>query len=302
MSTQLANSQNVLAILGDGYSIAITPDAIAIRDGVVNEAKKIIAVTDAASCETAQSRIKSLAELRIGAEKSREIVKRPVIALGKEIDGIAKDYTAEVHVQEARLSGLVNEYAREQQRIQREAQLAAERERQRIERERHEAAVAAQQEQMRIERERMEAERKTHEAEMARLRAEAAQSDEAQAVARQKQEAALAEQRATEYRLRAAQATAEAEAYAARQREQAAAQAARIAAEAATATPAGVSEQVDFEVIDVHAFAVKFPQLVTFIPKRAEILAALKKSYAKNGKLPEVPGLRVFQNLRVRGR
>jgi hypothetical protein len=71
---------------------------------------------------------------------------------------------------------------------------------------------------------------------------------------------------------------------------------------AAPAMPVGAKEEIDFEVVDAHAFAAKFPQFVTITVKRAEVIAALKKSYAAKGKLPEVAGLRVFQNLRVRTR
>ena len=44
----------------------------------------------------------------------------------------------------------------------------------------------------------------------------------------------------------------------------------------------------------------KFPQLCRIEVKRADVLAALKKSFERNGKLPEVAGLRVFQNLKIK--
>ena len=147
------------------------------------------------------------------------------------------------------------------------------------------------------EREAMEAERRVHEAEMARMRAEASQSDEAQAKARQAQETALAEQRAAEARLKAAQ----------EQAERDAAEASRKAAEVAAVPvapvlPAGVKEEVDFEVTDAALLLAKFPQFCEIVVKRAPLLAALKKSFEAKGKLPEVPGIRVFQNLKVKGR
>ena len=291
-------STAALAILGDGYQIQITPEAERQKATILTAARAVVAVTDTDSCDIAQSRLRSLASVRTAVESSRKIVKAPVIDLGKRIDGIAADFVADVVAEEARLSGLVTEYAREQQRIQREAELAAEQERQRVERERHEAEMSAQREAARIERERQAAERAAHEAEIARLKAEAAQSEEGQQAARVAQEKALAAQREAEARAESARRQAEADAAAAREREEAA----RIAAAAVLAAPApaGVREEIDYEVEDILAFVAKFPQLCRIEPKRAEVLAALKKSFERNGKLPEVAGLRVFQNLKIK--
>ena len=291
-------STNALAILGDGYQIQITPEAEKQKATILTAARAVVAVTDADSCDIAQSRLRSLASVRTAVESSRKQVKAPVIDLGKRIDGIAADFVADVVAEESRLSGLVTEYAREQQRIKREAELAAERERQRVERERHEAEMAAQREAARIEQERQAAERAAHEAEIARLKAEAAQSEEGQRAAREAQEKALAAQREAEARAEAARRQAEADAAAAREREEDA----RIAAAAVLAAPApaGVREEIDYEVDDILAFVAKFPQLCRIEPKRADVLAALKKSFERNGKLPDVAGLRVFQNLKVK--
>lgn len=292
------STTNALAILGDGYQIEITPEAEKQKATIIQAARAVVAVTDADTCDIAQSRLRSLASVRTAVESSRKIVKAPVIDLGKRIDGIAADFVADVVAEEARLSGLVTEYAREQQRLKREAELAAEQERQRVERERHEAEMAAQREAARIERERQAAEKAAHEAEIARLKAEAAQSEEGQRAARVAQEKALAAQREAEVRAESARRQAEADAAAAREREEAA----RIAAAAVmvAAAPAGVREEIDYEVEDILAFVAKFPQLCRIEPKRADVLAALKKSFERNGKLPEVAGLRVFQNLKVK--
>jgi hypothetical protein len=291
-------STTALAIIGDGYQIQITPEAEKQKATIINAARAVVAVTDADSCDIAHSRLRSLASVRTAVESSRKLVKAPIIDLGKRIDGIAADFVAEVIAEEARLSGLVTEYAREQQRIKREAELAAEQERQRVERERHEAEMVAQREAARIERERQAAERAAHEAEIARLKAEAAQSEGGQRAAREAQERALAAQREAEARADAARRQAEADAAAAREREEAA----RIAAAEAVAAsaPSGVREEIDFDVLDILAFVAQFPQLCRIEPRRADVLAALKKSFERNGKLPEVAGLRVFQNLKIK--
>ena len=290
-----------LVLRGHGYEALVSPTAAEQKRIIVAAARAVVAVTDMATCDLAQSRLKSLATIRTSVESSRKLVKAPVIDLGKRIDGIAADFVAEVIAEESRLSGLVAEYAREQQRIQREREMEAERERQRVERERHEAEMAAQREAARIERERQAAERAAHEAELARLRAEAAQSEEGQRAAREAQERAVAAQREAEARAEAARRQAEADAEAARRRE-AEAEAARQTALAVQTVPDGVKEEIDFEVVDVLAFVGKFPQLCRIEPKRAEVLAALKKSFDRHGKLPDVPGLRVFRNMKVKGR
>lgn len=292
-------STNALAILGDGYQIAITPEAERQKATIIEAARRVVAVTDADTCDLAQSRLRSLASVRTAVESSRKQVKAPVLELGKRIDGIAAEFVADVIAEETRLSGLVAEYAREQQRIAREAREAAERERIRIEREEHERKMEALRKEQEAERQRMEEERRKHEAEMERLRAARAQDAEAEAEARRREEAAAAAQREAAAKAEAARIEAEqAEARARQEREAAERQAAALAAP----TPAGVKEEIDFEVVDGHLFAAKFPQLVTIIPRRADILAALKKSFARNGKLPDVPGLRVFQNMKVKGR
>lgn len=286
-----------IAILGEGYTISVTPAAEQQKQIVLEAARKVVAVTDQDSCDIAQARMKGLAAIRNAVEASRKEVKKPVLDLGTKIDGIAKEFVADVVFEESRLSTLVADYAREQQRIAREAREAAERERQRIEREEHEQKMAALRAEQEAERQRMAAERAAHEAEMQRLAAERNADAAAQAEAEAKAAQARREQEEATRRAQAAQAEQErAAAVAARAAEQAAAQV------AIPALPTGVSETIDYEVVDIHAFAAAFPQLVTITPKRAEILAALKRSHAKKGVLPQPAGLRVFQNLKPRSR
>lgn len=293
-------STTAIAILGDGYQIAVTPEAEAQKQVILDAARKVVAVTDNDTCAIAQSRLRSLGSVRTAVESSRKQVKAPVLELGKRIDGIASEFVADVVAEETRLSGLVAEFAREQQRKQREAAEAAEKERLRIEREEHERKLAAMRAEQEAERQRMEAERAAHAAEMERLRASREKDAEAEAEARQREAEAAAAQREAAAKAEAARIAAE-EAAAKADRERQEAEAARAAAVAAP-TPAGVREEIDFEVVDIVAFVAKFPQLCRIEPKRAEILAALKKSFAAKGRLPDVPGLRVFQNLKVKAR
>jgi chromosome segregation ATPase len=285
-----------LAILGDGYTITVTPAAEQQKQTIIEAARRVVAVTDQDTCDLANARIKALASVRNAVEKSRTEVKAPVIELGRKIDGIAKDFVSDVIAEESRLSALVADYAREVQRKAREEREAAERERQRIEREEHERKMEALRAEQEAERKRMQAEREAHEAEMARLAAERNADAEAQARA----EAAAAEaRRAQEEATRRAQ---EAQAEQERAAREAAERAAAVAVPATPALPTGVKEEVDFLVEDIAAFYTKFPQFCEVTVKRAEVLKQIKKSLAKNGVLPKVPGLKIFQNIKPKAR
>lgn len=284
-----------LTISGGGYAVSISEAATKGRDRIVEASKRIVAVTDPDSLSLAQRAMKALAGIRISVDKSREKAKKPILEAGRFVDGLAKDFVGVVITEEARLSGLVNEHVREEQRKAREAAEAAERERRRIEQEEHERRMAALRAEQEAERQRMEAERKKHEAEIAALRAQQAEDHAKAEEERRRAEQAAAAQREAAERAEAARIQAEEAA------RQAAAQQAQLV-QAPVELPDGVKEEVDFEVVDALEFVNAFPQLVTIIPKRAEIIAALKKSHAKRGSWPDVPGLRIFTNLKVRGR
>lgn len=286
-----------LILRGRGYETLASPSAIDQKRLIIDAARKVVAVTDQDSFDIAQGRLKSLANLRNAVEKSRTEVKAPVLELGRRIDQVAKDFSAEIVTEEARLSGLVREFVIEQQRREREAREAAERERRRIEQEEHERKMAAFRAEQEAERQRMAAERAQHEAEMQRLRAQ--QSSDAAAQRAAEERAAAAHRAQEEARQRAEQAQRDAEAAAAEAKRQAEAAAAAVTV---SAPVAGVNEEVDYEVTDAAAFYAGFPQFCEITVKRAPLLAALKKSLAAKGKLPTVPGLRVFTNVKVRGR
>lgn len=287
---------NALVILGEGYSLQVSPTAEEQKRNILARTAAILTVIDQPSLEQAQRELKTLSLMRNWVEKGRVAVKAPVLELGKQIDQTAKDFLGDIITEEARLSGLATEYVREEQRKAREAAEAAERERQRIAREQHEKEMAELRKQREAEEARMAAERATLEAERRELAAQRAKDDAAAEQARREAAEAQARANAAERdRLDAIRREQEALAESRRQQE-------AVTAEVAAPQLAGVSEVIDFEVLDVHAFAAKFPQLVTITPKRAEILAALKRSFDTKGKLPDVVGLRVFTNTKVKGR
>ena len=295
MSTDTTET-NALVILGDGYQLSVSPSAEEQKRSILARTAAILTVIDKPSLETAQRELKTLGLMRSWVEKGRVAVKAPVLELGKKIDQTAKDFLGDIITEEARLSGLATEYVREEQRKAREAAEAAERERQRIDREEHERQMAELRKQREAEEARMAAERAELEAQRRQLEAERAKDEAAAAQARREAEAA-AERAAQAEREKQEAIRREQEALAESRRQQQA-----VTAEVAAPDLAGVSEVIDFEVVDIAAFYSKFPQLCEITLKRAEILTALKKSEAKNGRLPDVPGLRVFKNTKVRGR
>jgi hypothetical protein len=285
-----------LAILGEGYTITVTPAAEEQKKTIIEAARRVVAVTDQDTCDLANARIKALASVRNAVEKSRTEVKAPVIELGRKIDGIAKDFISDVITEESRLSALVADYAREVQRKAREEREAAERERQRIEREEHERKMEALRAEQEAERQRMQAEREAHERKMEALRAE--QNADAEAQARAEAAAAEARRQQEEATRRAQEAQAEQE----RATREAAERAAAVAVPATPSLPTGVTETVDFTVEDAAEFYANFPQFCEITVKRAEVLKQIKKSLAKNGVLPKVPGLKIFQNIKPKSR
>lgn len=276
-------SENTALILsGDGYNLAIAPEAEALKAELLQHSALIVEVKDATASDTARNQIKKLAAMRNLVEKSRNTVKAPVIKIGKDIDDKAKEFVSEIAAEEDRLKLCVADFAAE-----------VERERQRILREMEakrqaEAKAAAEAEAARIKAE-QEATHAAFLAEQARKAAEAKmwEEDEAEA-AKAKEEAAKAEEAARLAQVEQDRLAAE-----------------RAAAAAVVTVPvfvpqaaAGTKMVPDFEVLNIDALYQYSALLVTMEPRRSEILALIK-SLTKDGALPEIPGLRVFEKVAV---
>jgi uncharacterized membrane protein YqiK len=271
------STNTALILSGSGYELAIAPEAEAQKAELLKHSALITEVRDASASDAARNQIKKLAAMRNLVEASRKQVKEPVLKIGKDIDSKAADFVAEIVAEEKRLTGHVGEFAAE-----------VERERQRVLREMEEKRRAEEKARQEAEAARLKAEQEAAHAaflaEQARKAAEAKEweEDEAQA-AKAREEAATAEAAA-----KAAQAEQDRIAAAA-------------AAAAAPAVPVFVPQAVagtkmvpDFEVLNIDALYAYSASLVTMEPKRSEILALIK-SLTKDGNLPEIPGLRVFE-------
>jgi hypothetical protein len=138
-------TNEALILSGQGYEIEISPDALARREEIVSAAAAIVQVTDNEESSIAARHVRNLAAIRIETEKCRKAIKEPVLAVGKKIDQVAKDFLKEVDAEEARLRKCIESHATEQARIKAEKEAEERRiaEEARAAREAAEAAAAA---------------------------------------------------------------------------------------------------------------------------------------------------------------
>lgn len=230
-------------------SVSISPKAEDTKQAALAEARDITTVNDEFAMACATDALRNLKQLTKEVEDARKAVKAPVLDLGRTIDGLAKEFLAEVEQESIRVNKLLNAYAAEQRRIQMEA----ERKRQEEERRQREAAEKA-------ERERLAAEAAARKAEEDR-------------------QAAFDEHEESQAKAQAAKATQEA-AEAARQAEEArkAQEAARQQIAPSFEKPKGMAIKTvkRFELTDIHALYAARPDLVRMEVNASAINAALR--------------------------
>lgn len=90
--------------------IAIAPEARELRDKLLVEIRDITAVSDAFDADVAVDVMKRATQLSRGIESDRSTVKAPVLALGKKIDALAKEITAEIDGEIGRVSRVLGAY------------------------------------------------------------------------------------------------------------------------------------------------------------------------------------------------
>ncbi len=132
-----------LILSGSGYEIEIAPDAIERRAELITAATTIAQVTNEDESHQASFHLRKLAALRIEVEKARKAVKEPVLAVGKRIDTAAKEFLAQVDLEEGRLRKLIGAHATEQARIRADKEAAERRAAEEARRAREEAEAAA---------------------------------------------------------------------------------------------------------------------------------------------------------------
>ncbi len=266
---QLELSTAPLELEGDGWKIIATPAAEKQKKQILLHSAKIKLVDSDSTTEIARHSLRNLASFRQTLEKTRKDVKEPVLELGRKIDARAKEFGQEVLEEEARVSGLISDYAREMEMRRRQAEEDAKR-------------LAD------------EAERKEREAEEARIAAEQLEMQRFQEMEDGKRKAA------EKLRLEALRATQAAEA--AERAEEEARKKAMAASMASMAEPVkGTKATLDYEILSIEDLYAGAPHLVTLQPKRREILEWLAKQ-AERGLPIGLPGLKIIENFKTSSR
>lgn len=271
---------NTLILSGSGYELSIAPEAEALKAELLKHSALIIEVRDPNAAAAASNQIKKLAAMRNAVEKSRKMVKEPVLKVGKDIDTKATDFVTELVTEEKRLSIAVGNYAAE-------VEVA----RQKLLREMEEKRRAEEAEARRIEQERIKAEEQRIAAELA---AEEAKR-KANAAFMAEEDDGKAEEAAKIAAEHAAMAKAESERIAAEQ--EAARQQALVPVFVPQATT-GVKFEWDFQVDDAHQVYAFAASLVELSVKRSDTLAMIKR-LAENGQTPCIPGLTIEKKAKV---
>jgi len=285
------NEDKTLVLAVGGYELSITPHAERVKLGLLQQAALIISIDTPEACNVARIGLKELAAFRLDLERSRKLVKEPVLKLGKDIDTKAAEFGSEVEAEEERIKKLVADFAAEQERQRRQAEedaRKAKEEAERLKREAEQAEIDRQRAELEAERLKLEQEKKqliaaqspaaavTGGGFLAKRRAEAEQRHLAE-------QAAAAGQRSVELK---------------EQAEEQAAMASDAALASTLPAVAGVKPMLDFTVVDVAALYRHAPHLCTLIPNRSAILAALKQMQNAN-LTTEIPGLQVREVFKV---
>jgi hypothetical protein len=134
---------HALTLLGDGYDVAISPDAYERRDITIAAATVIRSVASNAESAEATFALTKLANLRLEVERARKAVKEPVLAVGRKIDEAARDFIGEVVSEEQRLKSMIEAHAADVARRRAELEAAERRAAQEALRAKEEADRAA---------------------------------------------------------------------------------------------------------------------------------------------------------------
>lgn len=233
-------SRDLLVLSGvSGARLEITADALALKEQALGTSRAIVAVTDSDSQSVAAAALSTLKGLLKQLEASRTEIKRPVLDLGKDIDGIAQQYAKEINEEAARLNSAIQDHYRaEREKAERERKMA----------------------------EQLEAKRRAKAAEEARLAEEQRRAAEAEALkAKSESEAAYLDAKAAEAAKLAEEAKAKAEAPSEVQ---------HVAPQKAEKMT--VRMVWKHRVIDIAALLAARPEFVSLEPKTAAINAEIR--------------------------
>jgi len=107
----------------NGVTIEIIAEAEQMKIEALMSSKGIQTVDDGFEATIAAEAQSALRHLIKGIEESRKDVKAPVLEIGRQIDGVAKDYIEDVKAEESRIAQLLGAF----QIVERDKKIAAER-------------------------------------------------------------------------------------------------------------------------------------------------------------------------------
>ena len=107
----------------NGVTIEIVAEAEQMKIEALMSSKGIETVDDGFEATIAAEAQSALRHLIKGIEESRKDAKAPVLEIGRQIDGVAKDYIEDVKAEESRIAQLLGAF----QIVERDKKIAAER-------------------------------------------------------------------------------------------------------------------------------------------------------------------------------
>jgi len=107
----------------NGVTIEIVAEAEQMKIEALMSSKGIQTVDDGFEATIAAEAQSALRHLIKGIEESRKDAKAPVLEIGRQIDGVAKDYIEDVKAEESRIAKLLGAF----QIVERDKKIAAER-------------------------------------------------------------------------------------------------------------------------------------------------------------------------------
>lgn len=262
--------ENLIIISGLDVAVISAADAARQqRDQLLALSRKGTSIKDAAGAERATAILRDIKTFTRTIEDGRKMAKAPILDLGKKVDSIATDLTADLDNEAVRIGRLIGTFQQEQERIAEEARRRAFEEQERIRKEAEEKQAAADAEAKRVQDE--------LDAKAARARTDAGRE--------------RAEKEAEEARIQAERDRQAREMEANHK----AAQVARVVP--VVAKPAGIAtrSEIKFEVTDIVALYEANAAFVILQPNNAALKAALKQ-------LPEgqsLPGVRHWKEAAV---
>lgn len=269
---ELKAPERPLWLTGTGYTIVVSKDAEGLKKSLLHNSSQTLQVTNVDEAELAKHQRDEINKVLIDVEKTRALVKKPVLDKGKEIDQVASTFTMDLTSEKLRLDKLIGNFTLEQEKIRREAADRAMREaaeRERLQREAEEAEAKAERMRLGAEQAAAEAENR-RERQAAELAAKAAEAEQARA-----------------YDLSHASGVAGMAAH----------EASMVVMD--NAKVRGTSVVVDFEVESLTRLYAAMPHLVELTARRRDILNFLAQQKA-SGVPVGLPGLKIVERVSVR--